>query len=85
MLNWLSYGVVEISKYTTPLIFAVAIAAWFLVLKKYIPDKKELPSSYKSCCSFMCRSRYLPASDNHIFRKISLFSLLFDDKDAENQ
>jgi prolipoprotein diacylglyceryltransferase len=41
MLNWLSYGVVDISKYTTPLIFAVAITAWFLVLKKYIPVKQN--------------------------------------------
>ncbi|HQI04854.1 MAG TPA: hypothetical protein PL195_06300 [bacterium] len=41
MLNWLSYGVVNISKYTTPLIFAVAIVAWFLVLKKYIPIKNN--------------------------------------------
>ncbi len=41
MLNWLSYGVVDISKYTTPLIFAVAIVAWFLVLKKYIPIKNN--------------------------------------------
>ena len=39
MLNWLSYGVVDISKYTTPLIFAVAITSWFLLLKKYIPVK----------------------------------------------
>lgn len=41
MLNWLSYGVVDLSKYTTPLIFAVAIASWFLVLKKYIPIKNN--------------------------------------------
>lgn len=41
MLNWISYGVVSISKYMSPLIFAVAVTVWFLILKKYIPIKKN--------------------------------------------
>jgi prolipoprotein diacylglyceryltransferase len=41
MLNWLSYGVIGISKYVSPLIFAVAIAAWYFVVQKYIPIKKN--------------------------------------------
>ncbi|MGI6394254.1 MAG: prolipoprotein diacylglyceryl transferase family protein [bacterium] len=41
MLNWLSYGVVEISKYLSPFIFAIAAGAWFFVLKNHIPIKKN--------------------------------------------
>jgi len=41
MLNWLSYGVISISKYVSPFLFATAVAAWYFVLRRHIPVKKN--------------------------------------------
>ncbi|HDT11851.1 MAG TPA: hypothetical protein ENN58_03845, partial [bacterium] len=41
MLNWLTYGIIGVSDYTTPFIFGIAIAVWFIILKKYIPIKEN--------------------------------------------
>lgn len=41
MLNWLSGGVINISTYTTPVVFAFAIFVWFTILKRYISVKEN--------------------------------------------
>lgn len=41
MLNWLSFGVITISKYASPFLFAFAIYAWYFVLRRHIPVKKN--------------------------------------------
>lgn len=36
MLNWLSGGVINLNTYSAPVIFAIAITLWVIVLKRYI-------------------------------------------------
>jgi len=41
VLNWLTYGIIPVSDYTTPSIFLTATITWFLILKKYIPIREN--------------------------------------------
>lgn len=41
MLNWISGGVVDLTTYTFPVIFAFAIFVWLRVLKRYINVKEN--------------------------------------------
>jgi prolipoprotein diacylglyceryltransferase len=41
MLNWITYGIIPVSDYSSPVIFSVAVFLWFIILKKYIPIKEN--------------------------------------------
>ena len=40
MLNWLTYGVVQLSSYSTPFIFGIAILVWYRVLVSHRPVRE---------------------------------------------
>lgn len=40
MLNWLTQGVVQLSSYTTPFLFGIAIFVWYRVLVNYRPVRE---------------------------------------------
>ena len=40
MLNWLTLGVIQLSSYTTPFIFGIAILVWYRVLVHYRPVRQ---------------------------------------------
>lgn len=41
MINWISGGVVNIARYVTPVIFALAVLIWFLMVKKHTDIRKN--------------------------------------------
>ncbi len=41
MINWITYGLIPVSDYTSPAIFGLAILMWYLVLRKHISIKEN--------------------------------------------